>query len=270
MRKFIIGALTFVLIFSIAAPGFSAAAEAGFDAKASYTENGVEYKNVALGKSYVRTGDIYDGKWTDTGSDGKLLGKMTDGTVAENGGDEAIGCYKGNETSVTIDLGKAYPIKRIVTDLYGGTWGIPDPGEATVSVSVSTDGSAFNKVGDAQKSDEKAEGEWKFRLFTLTLNQTVSARYVRVTYKINGAFCWTSEIAVFGSDSSSGGSSSSAPAGSSSSTSSASSKPAGSSSTSGTSNPKTGDNSFVYAYAIMGVAALASIMVVVRNKKRAF
>ncbi len=200
MRRFI-SALIFVLLFSLAAPSFSVAAEAPFNAKESFTENGVEYINVALDKSYVSTGGVYSGTWTDTGGDGKPVGKYTDGVVAVKGDDNAIGCYQSNETSITIDLGKAYAIKRMVTDLYGHAgWGIPDPGQATVSVSVSTDGSNFNDAGNAQMSDEKTDGEWKNRLFTLTLNQTVSARYVRVTYKINGAFCWSSEIAVFGSD----------------------------------------------------------------------
>jgi len=282
MRKLIVGALIFMLLFSIAAPGFSVSAAGSFDAKTPITIDGVAYSNVALDKSYERTGDVYDGKWTDTGTDGKPLGKMTDGVVAEAGNDEAVGCYKSNETSVTIDLGKAYAIKQVTTDLYGfADWGIPDPDLATITVFVSSDGSSFTKVGDAQKSEEKGEGGWKLRLFTLSLGETVSARYVRVTYKINGTFCWTSEVAVFGVESSSESSeltessapsseapSSSASAEPASSSSSSASSAASSAGTSSASNPETGEDDLIYAFAIVGVAALVSIMIVVRNRRK--
>jgi len=287
MRKFIISALIFVLVFSIAAPGFTAAAEDDFDAKTPVTIDGVKYENVALEKSYERTGDVYDGKWTDTGTDGKPLGKMTDGVVAANGNDEAIGCYKGGETSVTIDLGQAYAIKQVTTDLYGfAEWGIPDPSVAEVTVSVSSDGKSFAKIGDAEKSDEIPKEGWKLRLFTLTLDQTVAARYVRVTYKIQGTFCWTSEVAVFGSEDLSGSSQppetsseSSQPADSSA----ASSQPAAQSkaSTSSTASAKESsapadseeqaEESLTWLYILIGVVVVVvavGIAVVVANKKK--
>lgn len=172
------------------------------DEDLAYTENGVRYGNLARGKSYVPSGSVYQNKnWTDTDENGSPMGKLTDGYIATGGTDTAIGCYQGSETSVTIDLGGVFPIKRMFTDLYGNaSWGIPDPGQATVSVSVSTDGKSFNSIGLAQMSEEKAGGDWKRRDFTLTLSETVPARYVRVTYQLKGNFCWSSEIAVFGVD----------------------------------------------------------------------
>jgi len=153
-----------------------------------------------MGKTYVPTGETYQNKnWTDTDTNGNPMGKLTDGLYAKNGNDNAIGCYQGKEMSVTIDLGEVLQIKRAVTDLYGNaSWGISDPAEATVSVSVSEDGKNFTSLGDAQRSDEKASGDWKNRIFSLTLDKTVPARYVRVIYKLSGNFCWSSEIEVFG------------------------------------------------------------------------
>jgi len=167
----------------------------------SYELDGVKYPLVSKDKPYTVNGSSYSGDWTDTGADGKPLGKRTDGVFASAGDEAAVGCWKGADTSITINLGKNHDVKIVYTDLWGNTWGIPDPRTASVDVEVSTDGEEFVSVGSAVRVEQTANGAWKKCDFTLVLEQAAKARYVRVTYHINGNFCWSSEAAVYGTES---------------------------------------------------------------------
>ncbi len=170
--------------------------EAGF----SFFENGVKYENLALNKPYTSNGKVYNNaNWTDTGSDGKPLGKLTDGRLAIDGKDGAIGAYIGSDVSITVDLGELCSVKALKTELYGNdSWGITNPKDSTVSVSVSDDGENFTDAGEAVGEAVTESEDWSHRNFNLTLNKAVNARYVKVTFKSKGNFCWNSEIAVFG------------------------------------------------------------------------
>lgn len=166
------------------------------------TIDGKEYFNVAKDCAYIVEGAPYSGAWTDTGSDGNPLGKLTDGTFSASGDDTTNACYKGSTVSVTIDLGVECEIKRILTDVYGNEgWGIASPGTAAVSIEVSDDGKEFRPVGSAERSGNKNTGSaWEKREFTLDVTDEIHAKYVKVIYTIDGNFLWTSEISVFGSE----------------------------------------------------------------------
>ena len=174
---------------------------------ADFEEDGKQYTNVALNKTYTRTGTPYaqdENKWVDYDpKTGELYGKMTDGVLASSGDDLSIGAYKGSAntpTDLIIDLGQTYDLRKFETDLYGGTWGITNPRESSISVSVSTDGKSFTKVGDLSCASFKTSGNWTYGMFSLHLDQDVSGRYVKFSYLIgtNPYFCWTSEAAAFG------------------------------------------------------------------------
>lgn len=180
------------------------ACEEGYDFPASKNDNtveidGKEYKNLALNKSYTSSGQVYsDEKWTDTGSDGNPIGKLTDGIFATSGSDLAIGAYKGSNIGITIDLGEIGTVKRFVTDLYGNSsWGIGDPKSATVEVLYSTDGTSFESAGNMDM-ENSADGDWTLADCELTLENEVTARYIRIDYSISGNFFWSSDIKVFG------------------------------------------------------------------------
>lgn len=172
-----------------------------------YAEDGVYYKNIALKKPYTVNGKVYIGTQTDADANGNPLGKYTDGTISTSGSDAANACWKGNSIDITIDLKGNYLIKNVRTDMYGDTWGIPDPVGYEVRASVSQDGVNFTDIGAATMSDETVNGEWKFREFNLkTGNDTTIAKYIRITY-INkdttntNTFFWSSEIRVYGAES---------------------------------------------------------------------
>ncbi len=176
-----------------------------------FEEDGKTYTNVALGKTYERTVKPYEqseGKWVDYDkSTGKLLGKMTDGVLASSGDDLAIGAYKGSDSApsdVIIDLGQNYDLRKFVTDLHGNEgWGINSPEKSSVYVSVSSDGTNYEKVGDLSCPSFKKSGSWIRGMFSLNLDKDVNARYVKFSYQAQGPnyFCWTSEAAVFGASS---------------------------------------------------------------------
>lgn len=168
------------------------------EADTSMTVDGVKYQNVALGKPYTVTGEVYTGNWTDADENGTPLGKRTDGEFALSGDDTAIGCWSGNTTSMTVDLGETHVIKALRTDLWGNTWGIPDPNEGVVSVAVSADGKNFESLGEMTRTERETGSDWKYCDFTLVAAEPVSARYVRVTYSIAGRFCWSSEVGIYG------------------------------------------------------------------------
>ncbi|MBQ9847728.1 MAG: discoidin domain-containing protein [Clostridia bacterium] len=176
------------------------------DGNFTYSEEGTEYTNIAAGKKYTSSGAVYNNQnWTDTGSDGKPLGKLTDGIVAVNGEDGAIGCYSGSNVSITVDLGSVSEIKAVKTELYGNdSWGIPNPNNATVTVEISNDGESFISLGEAAGDASSANGNWVHRNFALTIKDVMNARFVRVNYALSGGnFCWTSEIGIFGVEGSS-------------------------------------------------------------------
>lgn len=164
------------------------------------TIDGKEYYNHAFGKSYIPSGQTYSGEWSDTGTNGKPLGRLTDGLVALNGSDTEIGAYKGEITSVVVDLQNPELLKQFTTDLFGnGSWGIPDPETATVIFEISDDGKTFSQPEGELKREVSEEENWKKCIFTFTCPETVEARYVKVTYQLSGgAFCWASEISAYG------------------------------------------------------------------------
>ena len=169
-------------------------------APASRVIDGVKYVNVAQGCKYTTTGEVYESdQWSDTGSDGKLLYKLTDGNVSGSGYDLYIGAHGGSSTEVVIDLGKMYAVKQIETDLWGNSsWGIHDPSNAKVTFYISKDGDEFTKLGETEST--VSGDEWKQGIFNATTVDTMNARYVKVSYEISGKFRWVSEINVFGAN----------------------------------------------------------------------
>lgn len=163
-----------------------------------YEENGKKYHNIAIGKTYKSNGTKYQGNWTETGDDGKPLGKYTDGFAALFGSEAAIGGYSCPEMDITIDLEGKGEIKRITTDLFGGAWGIGDPNKAEIKFLVSTDGKKFTELeGTVKEESEDQADDWKRTLYTVTLETPVEATHVKVRYSVEGNFCWLSEINVF-------------------------------------------------------------------------
>lgn len=182
------------------------ACETGYDFKGpTYVENGTTYYDVAKDKDYTVLGTPYTGDWTDTDSNGNPYGKLTDSIIASFAEDYAIGAYSGTAVTFTIDLEKYYNIKSVYTDMYGGKWGIADPAGNTVKVEISTDGSTYTNLGNAEMSAESVTDNWKRREFNLVTNQaSLPARYVRVTYSNTAntsVFYWSSDICVFGDES---------------------------------------------------------------------
>ncbi len=172
----------------------------------TYTDKkGDIYKNIAAKKPYTVTGSVYTSdKWTDADASGKPIGKLTDGTYAEDGTDPMVGCWKNVGHAVTIDLGNISQLRAFKTDMFGNTaWGITDPKDATVTVEISNDGVKFNSVGVANASNRTADGDWTRYDFILELGAPVMAKYVRLTYN-GGVFNWVSEISVYGTESESG------------------------------------------------------------------
>ncbi len=161
--------------------------------------NGTSYNNIAAGKDYVPTGGQYsDYRWTDSFPDYSIRGKLTDGKSSTAGDDNYIGTYGGNGHTLTIDLGGVSEIKAIKTDLFGSAWGITDPGEATINVSISNAGEVFTDVGTLTAGSETAPGgDWKKRIFSKEFAESLNARYVRLSYSGTN-YAWSSEIEVFG------------------------------------------------------------------------
>ena len=177
--------------------------EAGAVPADEFVADGVAYRNMALDRPYVPTGSAYDGKWTDTGDNGKPIGKFTDGDVTTEGDSTNCGCYKGKTTYVTVDLGKTCYLKRLDTDLFGGTWGIPDPDKAEVSFEISVDGENFVSAGASSRTAaDTSYKNWSRVVFYNEPETHLTARYVRVKYVLDpeatNTFCWISEIRAFG------------------------------------------------------------------------
>lgn len=169
----------------------------------SITIGDKKYPLISKDKKYTSDGQVYTGNWTDADASGNPLGKRTDGNFAPAGDDTSMGCWSTSTgtTSIVIDLEKVMSVKAFRTDLWGGTWGVPNPNQSTVSVEISTDGKSFTPVGDMIATNIENTGAWQGKLFTLLLNGEEEARYVKFVYTMNDGnrkFCWSSECAVYG------------------------------------------------------------------------
>lgn len=193
MKKLISMALVLFMLLALLPVG---AAAYDTDEEFVVIDGGV-YANVALGKKYTSTGTKYAGTAThsDTDSDGNLLGKLTDGLVSYSG-EANMAAHEGDDTEVVIDLEKTTEIKAAQTDLWGGQWGIVSPENATVEFYYSVDGETYLLLGNTER--EKEVGSWIQCTYHAKSENTVEARYVKVHYKGNGRFRWSSEILVYG------------------------------------------------------------------------
>ena len=163
-----------------------------------YKANGNEYANIAKGKKYLVTGQIYAGDWTDNFADGSCMGKLTDGVYATSGSDKNIGCYKNaSGHTVTIDLGEIASVRAFKTDLYGNSsWGIQGPDGIKLTLSFSPDAKSWSEPVEAVQSKIVGD-EWKSCYYEYSLENPTNARYVKVSYT-GGGFIWSSEISVYG------------------------------------------------------------------------
>ena len=164
----------------------------------TYSVNGTDYENIAEGKTYTTNGATYNNeKLTDTGSDGKPLGKLTDGKFATLGNDKTIGAYVGNNVNIDIDLKSYANVKAIKTTLFGGNWGLQNPSSTTLTVYVSNDGVNYTSIGTAAESNAQTNNDWAQLDFTLSVSSDITARYVRFNFQ-NGGYVWGSELSVYG------------------------------------------------------------------------
>jgi len=141
----------------------------------SYTEN------VALGKPYTTT-TASSSSYIDTNgvelTDG---GYGSDSTYTASGWS---GYLRPNVLGVTVDLGEVYEgltSFRVVAFTLSKD-GIEPP--KSVSVSVSEDGKTYKSVGTATKAEN----------YTVTLDEGVSAKYIKYDITAAGAWCFISEV----------------------------------------------------------------------------
>ncbi len=168
------------------------------DEKDVFVSGGTEYANIAKGKKYLVTGQIYAGDWTDNFADGSCMGKLTDGKYATSGSDKNVGCYKNaSGHSVTVDLGEIASVRAFKTDMYGNEgWGIKGPEGTKITLSFSPDGKSWSDPVEAVQSKITGD-EWKSCVYEYSLDNPVNARYVKLVYT-GGGFIWSSEISVYG------------------------------------------------------------------------
>lgn len=257
----------------------------------SIVASAADLVNVAKGKRY--TVDIGpEGKpnyEVENPGEGKGCGdgenasrqRLTDGVVGgTDGGEGGIpGAQQTAKAIYVIDLGsKVNGIKQFCMDMYYGAWGILEP--KSVEYAISDDKNSFTVVGTVEKKDavNKVNDAWKGDNYILTLNNAVSARYIRVT-ATGQNFIWSTEIQVFADPSAANDSSSSQSTSSQSSTSSQTSSSKTSSSQSSSSkapsnsqvssskasNPQTGDSG-IAVFAVM--AFISGGVVYSVNKRR--
>lgn len=162
------------------------------DLSVQLTRTGTYIENVARNRPYTSS-LTPNPAYPDT--DGK---ELTDGLYASASDGKAPGWsgYNPNAPVLTVDLGtKLSDLKKFnLRALSLASWGILYP--KSVKIEVSDDNQTFREVGTVAPSDlPKAEGA--VYDYTLTLEQAVSARYVRFTVLKGGTFTFLCELEVF-------------------------------------------------------------------------
>lgn len=165
--------------------------------------DGKLYEDFAFGKKYTTTGNRYESqKWEDIGANGQLYYKLTDGIMSDVGDDANIGAVSGLETEIVIDLEEIKAIKQIEADIWGNTgWGISDPDNARIKVSLSKDGRIYSDFDGQTDYNKQTVGTyWNKGYFTIKSDNVQKARYIKLTVTLGSKFRWMSEILVYGED----------------------------------------------------------------------
>ena len=138
--------------------------------------------NLVLGKDYTTTGSISEDYIVD----------LTDGN-AEDMGDLSLWTGWTSNGTVVFDLGKAYSIDQIRLHLMDkADYAIKSP---TIKVAFSNDGKNYTTHNAEFPILAVDSAYW-----TQADNLGVTARYVRVTFTLNGGFGFVNEIEVLGKD----------------------------------------------------------------------
>ncbi len=121
--------------------------------------------------------------------------KMTDGFWSDTGSN-GIGALDSPTGSIAVDLGKEVSISKVAADLWYGAWGISEP--ESIAYYYSTNGTDYTLLGTVEKANAEAlsAGEFSGYLFTLTLDEPVAMKYLRVDYT-GTSHVWASEIGAF-------------------------------------------------------------------------
>ena len=166
------------------------------------------YGLISEGATYVCSAPFYsgtaEGGMMDKDANGNPLYKLTNGLRATEptGGNAPgqIGAYsQAKNSNIVLDLGTVCDVKAITYDLWGVPgWGVPLPENATATVAFSEDGETYSAENKMSYKQTYAQNNNKGGLFTYELPELKKARYVRLTFKLDGNFLWGSEIAVYG------------------------------------------------------------------------
>ncbi len=119
--------------------------------------------------------------------------KLTDGIYSGNGGTEASSGL-GAGATVTVDLGKEYYVDKFDVHAFGGQWGISIINGIKIEYSV--DGENFTALDVASTKGEPEDTTWNATWFTVQLEQSVSARYVKFV-AVGGNYLWADEVQVW-------------------------------------------------------------------------
>ncbi len=163
------------------------------------------YANVALGKKYTTNATAWSAGHTasDWDTNGNIQYKLTDGLYNKTGvSANSAGSFAGPDksTDYIIDLEKAYPVKQVQCDLGSEkTWGLQFPQTAKVTAFYSNDGEAWTSFGEADTEfTNRADAQFQYGVFTFTLEEEVSARYIKLNYVVTGLGClFPTEFAVY-------------------------------------------------------------------------
>ena len=171
-------------------------------------KDGEIYSLISEGKTYVCSAPFYGGTssggMVDQDVNKKPLYKLTNGIratePAEGNAPGQIGAYsKAKNSNIVLDLGAVCDVRAVTYDLWGiSSWGVPMPSKATVTVAVSEDGKTYSSESAMTYKQTYAQGANEGGLFSYEYATLQKARYVRLTFKLDGDFLWGSELAVYG------------------------------------------------------------------------
>ncbi len=160
---------------------------------ATYGYNNCGAPNLAAGKSYTATAPNRGDIWDDDGA------RLTDGRRGSlAGGTDAYSGWNTKTVDITVDLGTNVTDHNTYT-LYAGKnteWGISEP--ASLTVSVSDNGTDFTVVGKALVSEQTASSStdaWATHTLTVQAD-TSDYRYVKFTVDAGSNHIWIDEVSV--------------------------------------------------------------------------
>ncbi len=154
-------------------------------------------ENVSIGVDYTTTPNTRSDGYADDGV------KLVDGIKGQKDGgtNKSSGWGKIGNVEIVLDFGETISTNEYNAYLVSGAWGIPNPENSKVSLSVfsSDDGVTYTKVDTTTELTVVSgtgvyDDTWSAHKMSIISSKDITARYIKFSFDYSGNHLWMDEV----------------------------------------------------------------------------